>query len=97
MGKDRGLPQLTSNRLEITVNIDDVNDNAPYFPADKQTFSVEVREEVTAADVATVNFAIDDDGRNVICYSIIGGCKIKAIISFSSLSLCVIECTCNMY
>ena len=54
------------------MNIDDVNDNAPYFPADKQTFNVEVREEVTAADVASVNFAIDDDGRNVICYSIIG-------------------------
>lgn len=54
------------------MNIDDVNDNAPYFPADKQIVNVEVPEEVQAAEVASVNFAEDKDGRNVICYSIIG-------------------------
>lgn len=72
IGRDRGLPQRSSSLLEVTVKVDDVNDNKPYFPADKQSVEVSVREEEAGVSVANISFAQDLDDRDIFCYSIIG-------------------------
>ena len=72
VGTDRGVPKQTSERMIITVHVDDVNDNKPYFPADKQLIKVSVEEEKEGVSVGSVDFAQDDDDRQLFCYSIIG-------------------------
>lgn len=72
IAKDRGLPQLASNMLVITLIVDDINDNLPYFPADKQTVEVEVPEEEAGVAIGSVDYARDADERQIFCYYIIG-------------------------
>lgn len=72
IGRDRGSPTLDSSTLMITVNIDDINDNLPYFLPEKQRIDVNVKEEEVGVPIATVNDAQDNDERNIFCYYIIG-------------------------
>lgn len=72
IAKDRGTPQLSSAILVLTIIVDDVNDNLPYFPADKQRVAVQVREEEVGVAVGSVDYAQDEDERNVFCYYISG-------------------------
>lgn len=56
----------------LTVNIDDVNDNIPYFPVDKQRIEVSIREEEIGVHIHSVDYAQDKDERNIFCYYITG-------------------------
>lgn len=58
--------------MMLTVIVDDVNDNRPYFPPNKQKVTVDVMEEEKAAVIGQFNFAKDADESQSVCYFIIG-------------------------
>ncbi|XP_034036832.1 cadherin-related family member 2 [Thalassophryne amazonica] len=69
---DKGVPALSSNAT-VTINIDDINDNAPQF--DKSSYKFFVKEGVKGAYVGTVSAEdLDQTAEfNRISFSIIEG------------------------
>lgn len=66
------MPSLSSSPLVITVVVDDVNDNDPYFPVSSQQVKTTVREEEPGISIGSFDLAQDNDERNIFCYYIVG-------------------------
>ncbi|GAB6020348.1 hypothetical protein CHUAL_003060 [Chamberlinius hualienensis] len=69
---DRGSPELSAS-AQVTIHVDDINDNPPRFPSDSLKLSVKENSPVGTV-VASLKAEDPDEGQNAkVTYSIAGG------------------------